>query len=101
MLTAKYPPKAKRVMEEVYVAFKCTAKLYFRGPQRPVEHRCRLTLGATRQQKPGSTCVLTIEGEACQRRTFKVSVVSRHFYTTIYCFLVICYEITSVGIRLQ
>ena len=63
---------------EVYVSFECTARLHFRAPQRPVEHRCRLTLGGSRQhhQTPGpggsSTCVLTVEGEACQRRTFRV-----------------------------
>ena len=87
---AKYPPKrrSRDNMDEVYVAFECTAKLYFRGPQRPVEHRCRLTLGSGRHQNLGpSSCSLTIEGNACLRRTFRVSVVN------IMLFLYVCVDV--------
>ena len=78
---AQHPPKSEkggastcfcpRMAEgemEVYESFQCTARLYFRSPQRPVEHRCRLTLAGG----SGQRCSLTLEGEACQRRTFRV-----------------------------
>ena len=59
------------------MSLECTAKLHFKGPQRPVEHRCRLTLGANREQNGTSSCFITVEGDACQRRKFKVSVLIR------------------------
>lgn len=70
---AKCPPSPGSsflAMEEVYVSFDCTAKLHYRGPQLPREHKCRLSLGTS--SLLGGTCI-EVEGTAFPRRKFRVS----------------------------
>ena len=60
------------------MTLECTIKLHYRGPRLAREYKCRLSLGSSAQL---GGAFIGVEGFACPRRKFRVSI----FYGKFVC----------------